>query len=521
MFRMLIVDDEAIIAGGIKSSVDWIKLGFVRVETAYNMRQAKEAFVIDSFDVMICDIEMPQGTGFDLFAWVREHHPKTECIFLTCHAEFDYAKKAVQLGSLDYLLKPVPAEELEKTVQKALDKVWRERDDAAKLLEQFWIEVLRQEIPSRADLILVHAKRHHLFITESSLFLPVLLHFDYWDKELGARDENIMLYALRKALNEVVLCHFGGSHSVHLSHENFVVLISLEQCSVQRIEEIRTAVKNYCAEYIQACNTYFYGHLSCYIGKPVPVDRLADMYERLDEARNNQVNTADRVFLYDEEQRQDCIMTMPNMQIWSDMLRRLEKNRLLDEIRMTFESWKSVDQLSKKQLQLFYQGFLQMVLHTLQQTGLKAEEILHEHLAPERALVSTRSVRDLQHWVIEVIEIAVCRMKALDSNETTVEKIKRYIELHIDDELSRQYIADHVGLSPDYVVKLFKKEMGISISDYILQERLSRAKELLVKSDMSISEVALSVGYSNFSYFSTLFRKETATTPQDYRRQHT
>jgi two-component system response regulator YesN len=202
------------------------------------------------------------------------------------------------------------------------------------------------------------------------------------------------------------------------------------------------------------------------------------------------------------------------------MLRRLEKDRLLDDVKALLESWQCMDNLGAKLLRQFYQSFLQGVLHTLQETGLRAEDILHEHLAPERAMTATRSVRDLQNWVTEVIEISVSRIKALDSNETIVEKIQRYIELNLDEELSRQYIADHVGLSPDYVVKLFKKETGLSISDYILQERMSRAKELLLKSDMSISDVALSVGYMNFSYFSTLFRKETSMTPQEYRKQH-
>src|SRR5690606_4102208 len=130
-----------------------------------------------------------------------------------------------------------------------------------------------------------------------------------------------------------------------------------------------------------------------------------------------------------------------------------------------------------------------------------------------------RSIREMQNWAFEVVETAISSMRALAANETIVEKIRRYIELHMDEELSRQHIADFVGLNPDYVVKLFKKEMGLSISDYILERRLSRAKDLLLKSDMTISDVAMSVGYANFSYFSTLFRKETSMTPQEFRKQ--
>ncbi|WP_407270062.1 helix-turn-helix domain-containing protein [Radiobacillus sp. PE A8.2] len=520
MFRLLIVDDEAIIANGIKSSVDWKSIGFSEVETAYNIRQAKDAFALESFDVMISDIEMPQGTGFDLFAWTREKYPKTECIFLTCHAEFEFAKKAVQLGSLDYLLKPVPAEELAGAVTMALNKIWRERGIAARLLEQFWLEVLRQDIPARIDFILKQATRHHLSYTETTLFLPVLIHIDFFNKELSAKDESPILYALRNALDELVMSHFYDAHSVHLSRSDFVLIIPSECYSNQLVDELHVKMNNYCNTYIQACEKNFYCHLSCYIGKMIPIDRLAEMCETLVETQRNQVNAAGRIFLFDEEPHVVCDVKVPNMQVWSEMLRNLEKRRLLDEVRVNLESWKNAENLSVKQLQLFYQSFLQSVLHTLQQSGLRAEEILHELLAPELAVTATHSVRDLQIWVTEVIEIAVSSMKALSSNETIVEKIQRYIELHLDDQLSRQYIADYVCLSPDYVVKLFKKETGLSISDYILKERLSRAKELLIKSKMSISDVALSVGYTNFSYFSTMFRKETSMTPQDFRKQH-
>ena len=122
--------------------------------------------------------------------------------------------------------------------------------------------------------------------------------------------------------------------------------------------------------------------------------------------------------------------------------------------------------------------------------------------------------------VIEMTALAkaLFQIGGLDSSETVVERIKRYIALHIDQELSRQYIADYIGLSPDYIVKLFKKETGCSISDYILKERINLAKELLSMTDTTISNVALAVGFSNFSYFSTLFKKEVSMTPQEYRK---
>ncbi|WP_162616127.1 response regulator [Paenibacillus lutimineralis] len=520
MFRFLIVDDEAIIVNGIEASVDWRRLGVGVVETALNMRQAKEAFANRTFDVMISDIEMPQGSGLELFAWVRAHYPKTECIFLTCHAEFTYAKQAIQLGGYDYLLKPVPTEELERTVLNVLSKIRKGRDDEAKLVERFWLAVLHQEVPARPDSILKQAEHYRLAYSPASRLLPVLIQHHDWNRELGTQDENIMLYALRKAADELVTDHFAGAYTIRMGEAELILLIPCGISSDQDEAELLLELRHRCRELLQTCQAYFYCQLACMIGRPALLSELASMYDKLGSALRHQANAANRVLLLDEYGQAGRHAHVPDMKLWAELLRSREANRLQSEIRTLLDRWKQMNDLDTGTLRQFYQLFLQMVLHTLQKTGLKADEILHEHLSPERGLSATRSVAWLQEWVEEVIEKAVASMKALESSESIIEKIKRYIELHLDEELSRQYIADYVGLNPDYVVRIFKKSTGVSISDYIWQERMERAKELLIKSDMSISQVAISVGYPNFSYFSTLFRKSTAMTPQDYRKIH-
>jgi two-component system response regulator YesN len=71
MYRLLIVDDEIHAVNGIKSGLQWDELSIVEIHTAYNNRQAKEVFAEHEIDLMICDIEMPQGNGLELLAWVR------------------------------------------------------------------------------------------------------------------------------------------------------------------------------------------------------------------------------------------------------------------------------------------------------------------------------------------------------------------------------------------------------------------------------------------------------------------
>lgn len=67
--------------------------------------------------------------------------------------------------------------------------------------------------------------------------------------------------------------------------------------------------------------------------------------------------------------------------------------------------------------------------------------------------------------------------------------------------------------------RIFKKEKGISISTYILKKRVDEAKKLLVQSNLPINTVSLYVGYSNFSYFTKMFKENTGYTPLEYRRK--
>ncbi len=188
MYRLLIVDDEAFIANGIKSSVDWQKLGIVSVSIANNLRQAKEEFHNQPFDMMICDIEMPQGSGLELYEWVREQYPQTECIFLTCHADFQYAKKALQLGSFEYLLKPVPHDELKLVMTKLIEKIRKERESATMVTERFWQDVLSQAIPSNLNKMMEVIDKQKLPYARSMRFLPVVISIQHWEKSLTARD---------------------------------------------------------------------------------------------------------------------------------------------------------------------------------------------------------------------------------------------------------------------------------------------------------------------------------------------
>ena len=102
--KVLIVDDEAYAVNALTNRIDWNGFGFGTPLSARSMAQAQSVFLNEKIDLLLCDIEMPQGSGLDLFEWVKAYYPRTECIFVTCHDEYSYLRAAMQLGSCDYIL---------------------------------------------------------------------------------------------------------------------------------------------------------------------------------------------------------------------------------------------------------------------------------------------------------------------------------------------------------------------------------------------------------------------------------
>ncbi len=127
--NLLIVNDEKLTAETMKENIIWDAYGIDEVYTAYDAGRAKKAIVEKQIDVMLCDIEMPGENGISLLDWVRNEGYEIECIFLTCHANFMYAKEAISLGCQDYLLVPVKYEVIGAAILKVVERISRKRDD--------------------------------------------------------------------------------------------------------------------------------------------------------------------------------------------------------------------------------------------------------------------------------------------------------------------------------------------------------------------------------------------------------
>ncbi len=118
-----------------------------------------------------------------------------------------------------------------------------------------------------------------------------------------------------------------------------------------------------------------------------------------------------------------------------------------------------------------------------------------------------------------LVTAAVEYTKYINKSESVADQLKEYIDTHYQQDIRRETLAELVYLNVDYMSRIFKKEAGISISAYLMQKRVEEAKNMLTRSSLPINTVSIYVGYSNFSYFTKMFRENTGFSPLEYRRK--
>lgn len=107
--------------------------------------------------------------------------------------------------------------------------------------------------------------------------------------------------------------------------------------------------------------------------------------------------------------------------------------------------------------------------------------------------------------------------QADDVENAAIRRAVRWIDEHLSEELTQQSVAEQAGLSSSYLSALFKQQMGITYSDYILRRRMQKGEELLRSSSLCIYEIARLCGYHSDKHFITVFKRCLGVTPSQYR----
>ncbi|WP_339165836.1 response regulator [Paenibacillus sp. FSL R5-0341] len=125
--RLLIVDDGHYVVEYMKHLLDWKTFGIHQIETMTNSIEARDMLTQNHIDILITDIRMPEVSGIDLLQHIHQHSLPTKVIILSGYSEFEYAQQGIRLGALDYLLKPVDKDDVEKAMSKAIKNITKTR----------------------------------------------------------------------------------------------------------------------------------------------------------------------------------------------------------------------------------------------------------------------------------------------------------------------------------------------------------------------------------------------------------
>ena len=142
--NLLLVNDAIITVETMKTDIPWKEYGINEVFTAYDAEEAKARIKECPIDLMLCDIEMPGENGIEVLRWVRKNEIDMECIFLTCHASFEYAKEAIQLDCQDYILIPAMYEDIGEAVLKVVNRIKQQRD--SERFQEYGKQVVKDKI---------------------------------------------------------------------------------------------------------------------------------------------------------------------------------------------------------------------------------------------------------------------------------------------------------------------------------------------------------------------------------------
>ncbi|MCR2823310.1 response regulator transcription factor [Lederbergia panacisoli] len=521
--NVLIVDDEVHAVRGILAGVDWEELGIVSVFTAHNKKQAQSIFEHHHIDLLLSDIDMPKGSGIELLSWVREYHPDTEAIFISCHSEFAFAKQAVKLKSLNYLLKPIDYKELEDEIKEAIQKIQENRNlnqleesflhlqemHRSNQKETFWRNLIDEMIPSSEKEINDYLNKYEIKFGIDAQFLPILAHIQYrpneellFHEEAEKKAAHYVQTEIMKLESNVTVIQLSATHLLFISEE----LVNHNQ------------IVNHCDQIITQFKQSLYLDFCFYIGKQTELNNLVSVVHELKRMDKNNVIHTNKTFSIEHHNSSYFTPNLPKT-TWIELMKNGSKDKILDEIQQFITSWKIADMnVTRNSLHVFYQDFLQIIFYLLQTKGLEANKVFSNKVLLNE-LENIGTIDDFKEWILFLTTLTMEQIHPNEDSCSVVDKVKEFINENISiHKLTRDDIANHVYLNPDYLTRIFKKQTGVSISTYMQHVRMEKAKQLLTQTELPISTVGLECGYTNFSYFSTLFKNYTHLNPMEFRR---
>ena len=457
--NLLIVDDEPLIHISIEYCLKEIQADDVVVHHAYSGSEMLKCLDQAPMDVALVDIRMPGTNGLEAIDQAKALWPQTFYYIMSGYSEFEYAREAVRLSVVEYLLKPLDPD----TLKQVLSRVKNEKADRNQLVrDRFrgWMEGTLH----RHDVGSLFAKKYYAALVlltydsnqEDHLFWTPDFTDNYHDYLLSLPCQEgmlLMVYAQNSKIIYEILSHIPKK-ALPAGITAFVTSVTYEPRKL--------------AEQMHQILDFSPARVFCGIGQRFDAAVLPSS-QSIDIALATQWLTL-RDHLFEEHYTSYISLT----------------SRLLNA---TMEAKLSEQAMSN--LCTFVRTILgrsELSLSTVDQL--------------EQALISSGETMLLQH-------------RSLDK----IDAVLAYVEEHYCENISISSLSSHFDLTPNYLSTLLKNRLGIKFTDHLTSLRIAHAKELLLTTKKSVKEITEQVGYYSQSHFTKLFIEKEGCTPAEFRNQ--
>lgn len=509
MKRVMMVDDERPVLDGISLMIRRdLSAEFEIAGTASSGREAIERAATLAPDIVLMDVSMPGISGLDAIREIRKRGLSPVFILVTAYERFDIAREAVELGVVDYLLKPVNRDKLAQALRAASGHI-----DQRGAVSQREFEV--RELEDKLRAYAATAFLHGIMLGED-----IGPELGRWQTVLGAATEWGLVLCLAFLPPPGMGAEAGGVAEVFERYRTAMrfksralvgPLVSGRSLALIWLRDPAAATREIGAfhEILDQVlpRELELGLVRLGCGSVQPLARLShSWHDALGDLGRSGAGAdegpagahfdfeADNAFL------EELLGGSPARAL-------VELDRILAEP----GGQSSLTEVFRFRLI----GLLTSACRQLVQRGLLARELLPRFMEL-RMLVDAPDGDTLglmaRAWVNEVAgSIGTTPLWS-----APVAKTIAWIRENFGAALSLETAADLTGISASRLSKLFIAETGLGFSEYLIGLRIQRAKELLSQPGASIKQVSLTCGYPDPNYFARLFKKETGFTPTAY-----
>lgn len=500
MRKVMIVEDEELILQGIKSIVHWEELGLVPVHMAHSGQEALELWQKEPVDIIITDIEMPEMSGLELLKKIRSEEELVRFIILTGYDEFEYAREAIRLEVENYILKPINEDELEKQLKEAAAKLDELEKKKIRYIDEKteWLQFLSGKAPETE----YEYYRDRLQLnTESSCCQAAVMK---WSTD-SVKENRItdMILSLRNTEKQLRI--------VHLPPDRLLLLLT----GADKIPNVK--------EYFQTIQNEIESRFD--ILTYISIGPSFDDYRKLPDCYRAAMKLQKYLLVegfgscVDEEYVHE--RKSEDISIDRTLLRKLILKKENESVLAYIEDLFINNVKTGVSLDALFQMTVQtaMLLQEIKKEyKLDTYKTLHNLPDLLETIYRSDDIFGIKAMFISEINEIIRYLHEEDSQYTpVVRQIMDEVQKNYKEDMNLKTLAYKYHMNASYLGQIFQKEVGCSFTQYLSSKKIEMAKELILNTNMKISDIAKEVGYPDTSYFYRKFKQHYGVAPVSLR----